>query len=187
MATFLSVVFGLMGSGKSRRARALAEATKAVHISSDVTRKEMAKVPLTERAENGFGKGIYSSAFTDMVYNEMLNMARSCIEDGKAVVLDATYSKKEKRDAVRDAAREWGAPLFFFFVETSEEVIRQRLLRRETKRVVSDGRLDVFPMHRDGFEFPEEDENVWRIRGDGGVDASVTRMVAIIQGALKDS
>ena len=99
-ALFVAVVFGLMGSGKSRRARALAEATGAAYISSDITRKHMAGVELTDRADENFGKGIYSTEFTDRVYQKMLSQARSCLDMGKSVVLDATYSKKHYREQV---------------------------------------------------------------------------------------
>ncbi len=185
MKPFVAVVFGLMGSGKSRRAKALAEATKANYISSDIIRKLMAKIPLTQRAERHFGKGIYSKQFTEKVYQEMLNQAYASLEAGTPAVLDATYSKRSHRDQVREAAAQWNAPLFFFFVDTSEEVIRQRLLRRERKKVISDGRLDVFPQHKESFQPPQEDENIIRISGEEGVDRAVGEMVAIIKGALE--
>ncbi len=177
---FVAVVFGLMGSGKSRRARELAERTGAAYLSSDITRKRMANVSLTERAGKVFGEGVYSPGFTDEVYREMLNQAERYLAQGKGVVLDATYSKRRYRDQVRDAAKRWGVPLFFFFVDTPEEVIRQRLLRRERKKVISDGRLDVFPQHKAGFEHPFEDEVVMVIPGEGGVDRAVDEMVATI-------
>ena len=181
---FVAAVFGLMGSGKSRRARALAEATGSVYISSDITRKQMANVALTERAESSFGEGIYSPEFTHKVYQEMLKRASASIQQDRSAVLDATYSKRRYRDQLRETFSGWGIPLFLFFVDTPEEVIRQRLLRREQKKVISDGRLDVFPQHKEGFEFPEEDEAVIRVSGDKGVDVAVSEMVAIIKGAL---
>ncbi len=181
---FLAVVFGLMGSGKSKRASTLARVVGAAYISSDITRKRMANVALTERAEKSFGQGIYSREFTERVYSEMLNMARKRLSSGKPVVMDATYSKRRHRDQARALAMELGTPFFLFFVDTPEKVIRERLLRRERKRVVSDGRIDVFPKHREEFEFPDEDEKAAFVPGEGGVDGAVKEMVAIIEDAL---
>ncbi len=184
MQPLLAVVFGLMGSGKSKRASTLARLLGATYVSSDITRKRMANVALTERAEDSFGKGIYSKDFTERVYQQMLTVARESLASGKPVVLDATYSKRAQREQVRALATELGTPFFLFFVNTPERVIKKRLLRRERKQVVSDGRIDVFPQHRAGFELPEKDEGAAAVPGEGGVDGAVEVMVAIIEGAL---
>jgi len=58
------VVFGLMGTGKSSRSRALAGALGCPVIHSDAVRKHLAGLKPTDRVPVAFGQGIYDEDFS---------------------------------------------------------------------------------------------------------------------------
>ena len=70
------VVFGLMGTGKSNRSRALAAALGWPVIHSDAVRKTLAGLKPTDRVPVEFGKGIYDEDFSARTYDEMLPPGR---------------------------------------------------------------------------------------------------------------
>ena len=65
MGRLIVVVFGLMGSGKSNRSRALAASLNWPVIHSDAVRKTLAGLKPTDRVPVEFGQGIYDEDFSD--------------------------------------------------------------------------------------------------------------------------
>ena len=64
----LILVAGLMGTGKSVMARALAPLIGAEIIQTDAVRKEMLRIPASEHRYEGFGQGIYSADISRKTY-----------------------------------------------------------------------------------------------------------------------
>ena len=77
MGRLIVVVFGLMGSGKSSRSRALAASLDWPVIHSDAVRKNLAGLKPTDRVPVEFGQGIYGEDFSTRTYDEMLRQAGS--------------------------------------------------------------------------------------------------------------
>ena len=77
MGRLIVVVFGLMGSGKSSRSRALAASLNWPVIHSDAVRKTLAGLKPTDRVPVEFGQGIYDEDFSTRTYDEMLRHAES--------------------------------------------------------------------------------------------------------------
>ena len=153
----LAVVSGIVGSGKSTVAQSLAPRIGAELISSDIIRKEIAGIPATERRLDKFGKGIYSKEFSLKTYNEIFHRAEGYIRSGASIVLDATFSKREQRRAVLLLAEKLKAKPFFIECTCSEEMIRERLMKRvNDKKTASDARLDIYPSLKRGFQNIEE-------------------------------
>jgi uncharacterized protein len=153
----LIVIFGLIGTGKSTLARALSEELSCGVISSDEVRKEIMGISPNERRYEGFDKGIYSRNITDITYREVLNRGRRAIELGKIVILDASFSKRGLRKLVLHEAEALGALLYFIETKASEEAIKERLTKRESKGgAISDGRLGIFERFKEAFEEPSE-------------------------------
>ena len=149
----LILMAGLMGTGKSVLARNIAPYLGAEVIRTDVLRKEIFHLMPTERHYEDFGKGIYSDDISRRTYEEALAMACEKLQEGRSVIIDASYKRREERmKAVRAAQR---ALADFFVIECicPEEVIAERLhLRTSDPEEVSDGRWELFQLQKGDFE-----------------------------------
>ena len=123
----LVMLMGVAGSGKSSLARPLAARLGAAWISSDITRKQLAGVPATQ----ALTPEQYSAEQTERTYAALLDMARNELEQGHAVVLDATFLQANRRAPVIELARTAGAPLTVVWCRARQDAIERHLQRRE--------------------------------------------------------
>jgi aminoglycoside phosphotransferase family enzyme/predicted kinase len=155
----LIITCGLMGSGKSSSAAALAFQLGADIFSSDVVRKRLAHLPEHARDYSGYGKGIYSAAFDEATYGNLLTSAEASLGRGRTVIVDATFRRKRDRDRFRQLAERSSVPFHIVHTVCPEEVIRERLERRiATPGTISDGRWELFRDQADEFEPPDGSE-----------------------------
>jgi aminoglycoside phosphotransferase family enzyme/predicted kinase len=127
----LIAMTGLSGTGKSTVARRLARTIGARHFSSDVVRKELAGV--SGGAAAGWGEGIYRPELTEATYARLFALARTRLNEGIPVVLDAAFLDAEQRMAAAAAAQATGVP--FALVETicDEATVAARLAARAAR------------------------------------------------------
>ena len=145
MGGLIVVVFGLMGTGKSSRSRALAEVRDWPVIHSDALRKHLAGLAPTDRVPVAFGQGIYDEDFSTRTYAEMLRIAEAHLAAGRSVILDGSYKRAAERERVRQLARDRGARVIFVYCECPPEVARERLgIRLTDPEAISDGRVELF-------------------------------------------
>ena len=107
----LFLVGGLPGTGKSTLAVGLAEATGAVLLRSDVTRKELAGLSPTDRAGDGYEEGLYRPSATDAVYRSLVDAARERLASGESVILDASWAAAAHRHVAEGLARSTASDL----------------------------------------------------------------------------
>ena len=149
----LIITVGLTGSGKSTLANALAGRLGAAIVSSDAVRKQLQGIDPTEPHVEPVDAGIYSPEVTERTYAALLDQARPWLERGKPVILDASYLQREPREAALRLADEMGARFLALDCQADEPLIRERLSeRRREKRVVSDGRWEIYQAQRDRRE-----------------------------------
>jgi uncharacterized protein len=129
----LVVVGGLPATGKSTVAAGVAAELGAVVIRSDEVRKELAGVPAGRSAAAPLGKGIYSPHSTDATYRELLVRARSLLELGESVVLDATWQDPDHRRAATVLAAETVADLTELRCVCPVDVAARRATRRSAE------------------------------------------------------
>ena len=144
---------GLIGTGKSTLAQAVAAALDIRLYSSDCLRKERAGLDpqIPQRVE--FGTGIYSKASSADTYVALLDFARQALEAGASVVLDAAYPRNEDRLGVADLARKLGAKCHIIQCIAPDEIIHRRLQERNHHiGVISDGRWSLFPQFKRSYE-----------------------------------
>lgn len=148
----LIITVGLVGTGKSTVANALAKRLGLTVISSDVTRKKLAGVAAGERCFEDFSSGIYSSEFNRRTYDAIFDEARKILGRGGPVVLDASFIKAEERLKAKEIAAETGADFYVIECTLPEAEIKKRLAKRLELGSVSDGRWEIYLPQKQKFE-----------------------------------
>jgi uncharacterized protein len=149
----LIIMVGLVGSGKTTLADALAGRLGAVHISSDVTRKRLAGIPETEhRFGDEAGKGIYSQEYNSRTYESIYKQADEALRGNTSAILDAAFLRQAEREKAATIAEEAGAYWMIVECRLSPELTRSRLLQRLGEVTASDGRWDIYTRQLGWFE-----------------------------------
>jgi len=148
----LLITTGLVGTGKSTLARALAARLGLTHISSDVTRKQLANIPLTEKRPEGFDQGIYSTEFSRRTYDKMFAGAAEVLGEGGSVILDASFIQSAERVKAKELAKKMNAEFFILHCVLEEDIIKERLEQRAKAGSVSDGRWEILEPQKARFE-----------------------------------
>lgn len=160
----VAVVMGRVGTGKSTVARELGVMLGWPVCASDRIRKQTAGVPLYERGDADERARLYADAQTERTYAALLDQALERATHRQSIVLDATFSRRHHREALRQALRARGISYVFLEMTASDEVIRERLQQREADaRVVSDARLGDFEMLAARYEAPDALEDAWHL------------------------
>ncbi len=146
----LWVFCGLPATGKSTLAKRTAAALFISLFQSDMVRKQDQPEPHPEIA--GFDEGLYRPMMRGRVYAHLLAMAQDELKSGKSVVLDATFSTRKWREAVRQLALDIDAGLIFVECTCKTDTIRSRLKQRENVPGDSDARLTHFQQLIEKFE-----------------------------------
>jgi hypothetical protein len=152
----LIITTGLVATGKTVIAQALAQRIGAALISSDMVRKELAGIPATEHRFEEYEGGIYSPEFTLRTYQEVLHRAKEYLAQGRSAIIDATFRRGGERQRAKAVAEEMGAE--FWIIETicPEEVAKERLEQRLREGTVSDARWEIYEAQRREFEAVKE-------------------------------
>ncbi|MEV4643554.1 AAA family ATPase [Saccharopolyspora sp. NPDC049357] len=136
----LVVVGGLPGVGKSTVAGALADRMGGVLLRTDQIRREMPRAAGLDPGA-GYGRGLYDSAQVHDTYGEMFSRCSQLIEYGESVILDASWSNADEREAARALAREGRAAITELRCDAPRDVAAARLAARVND--VSDATADV--------------------------------------------
>ena len=124
----LIITFGVSGSGKTFISRDIAQRVQAVHLRSDIERKRLAGLkPLERSAEKG---ALYSGEISRQTYQRLLDLAVLCLDEGMAVIVDATFLKRCNRKLFIDLAGAQNAPCRILRFSASEELLGERVQKR---------------------------------------------------------
>ncbi len=154
------ILMGRIGTGKSTLAGLLASHLNIEQYSSDTIRKSLAGLPLTERTPPARRESLYSAGMSSKTYDRLIKKALESIKDGKAVIIDATFSHQQIRQKLITAIKSEAAPYLFVEAQASDETIINRLHERKGKTgIISDARLEDFEKLTESYEIPSELEN----------------------------
>ena len=132
---------GCSGTGKSTLARSLApllgQAPGAIHLNSDVERKEIAGVSEQHR----LGAAGYTPEVVACVYQRLQSKAARALRSGYSVVVDATFLRPETRAGIAAIAQRLDVPFTGLWLTVPEPMASQRVLSRRAD--VSDATADV--------------------------------------------
>lgn len=173
----LILTCGLTGSGKSTLAEGLSFELGLKIVDSDRTRKELTGIAPFEHFTDEYAGGIYSPETTRAVYNALFDRAREALSAGHSIIIDATFKSRADRDRFRLLAEECGTRFRLFHTDCSDGAAKRRLSRRaKGKKVVSDGRWEVYVRQKEEFEPVDAAiEGGISIDTSGGPDQTVDR------------
>ena len=158
----LTIIFyGLTGSGKSRNAKAFADTFGCAYLNTDICRKEMFHMQVSEKHYVPFGSSIYSEDNTLKVYDYLGERSYKMGLLGRLVVVDGTFLKRIYYDTFLNKR---GLKIFKVKCEAPMDMLRKRLEMRINKKSISDGRLEILVeqskiLEDIGFDFLLHTEN----------------------------
>lgn len=126
----LVVVGGAPGTGKTTVARALGVELGWDVLRSDEVRKGLAGLGPGERASADFGHGIYTEEWSRRTYDELLRRAEDELGSGRSVILDATWSDVEERQAVARTAATTSSELVEVRCDLPADLAAERITAR---------------------------------------------------------
>jgi aminoglycoside phosphotransferase family enzyme/predicted kinase len=156
---FLVITHGFSGSGKTTLSQPLLELSGAIRLRSDVERKRMHGLAADARGGSGVGEGLYGAEATAATYGRLRDLARSAIEAGYGVIVDATFLKRAHRDLFRAVAASAAVPFLIVDFKASEALLRERVLARVRQgKDASDADLAVLEHQLATHEPLQDDE-----------------------------
>jgi len=129
----LLLIAGLPGSGKSTLAYSLAPDANFEVLRSDVVRKEL--------TASHVGENIYTDAWTERTYGELLARAEKLFWQGRRVLIDANFREDANRLRFLEAAGRWAVPALFVHCRADPAIIRKRLDARRNDASDADWRV----------------------------------------------
>ncbi|MDZ7691100.1 MAG: AAA family ATPase [Balneolaceae bacterium] len=126
-------------------------------FSSDRIRKTLAGLPLKQRTPAEHRKSLYSPEMSIKTYEKLQSVGIERLEDGKNVIMDATFSSREIRSRVVEMLEEKKFNYVFIEAQASDEIIQKRLKERDHKQgLISDARLEDFELLDKYYQPPQE-------------------------------
>jgi predicted kinase len=103
----------------------------AIRIRSDVERKRLFGLAALQRsaAQN---LDIYTPEATRRTFDRLWNCARTTLQAGYPVIVDAAFLRRDERSAFRALATELQVPFSILHCHAAESLLRQRVALRET-------------------------------------------------------
>lgn len=155
----LIAVGGFSGSGKSTLSKMLApligDGVGALHIRSDIVRRKL----MDWDEFSPMPKDAYSAEKSEQVYERMRQIAKTALEAGHCVVLDAVFDRQMDRIPLDAIARNAGAAFDGLWLEAAPNILKSRISART--RDASDATVDVLVAQLDRAAKRNE-ENRWR-------------------------
>ncbi|MEC7787881.1 MAG: AAA family ATPase [Chloroflexota bacterium] len=134
------VLSGVSGSGKSLLGAAVAARIGAVWLNSDVIRKELAGIPVTEVLDAGH----YDLDMNVEVYQTLRERTQKYLREGFTVVADATHLQKVQRAETLQAAQHTKAETLLVGLRISEPLASQRVTDRARQTGnISDATVEI--------------------------------------------
>ena len=157
----LLLIAGVSGSGKSWLARRLAPALQMTHVRSDVERKRLGCLELTERSSSDLGQNLYSPAMTDAVYARLRECAGAILSGGHSALIDATFSMRAMRQRFVTLAARLGIRVGMIQCKAALPILRARLAeRRRAGQDASEADDRVLDWQLQRLEPVEPDEGI---------------------------
>lgn len=172
-------VMGKVASGKSSLAQVLGKVLGCEVLSSDRIRKALAGVHPNNRGNADERAELYTQDMTERTYGKLAEGALANLHRGGWTIVDATFSKKQSRDALNAAVAEQGGGCVWIEAKANDAATQERLRAREkSPSVVSDARLEDRSMLDAGYEPPDEIPDRLSLANEGSLEKVVRESLA---------
>ncbi|MNO58394.1 hypothetical protein D3C76_489500 [compost metagenome] len=180
----LAITHGVSAVGKSHVAMRMVEALGAVRVRSDVERKRL--FGEQQQADAGqLSTGIYDQDASVATYQRLHEVAATVLRAGFPVVLDATYLKRDQRQAAADIASQTGVPFLILDCHAPDAVIASWLEQRRAENTdPSDATLEVVKAQQASREPLSAQELVQSTRVDTQSAGSMDQVIEQIRQRL---
>ncbi|MDN8615216.1 AAA family ATPase [Variovorax ginsengisoli] len=127
----LMITHGLSGSGKTTIATEMLASAGAIRIRSDVERKRLFGLQPLHRSMD-LGHDIYTPDATRRTFDRLWACARTALQAGYPVIVDAAFLRRDERLAFRALAIELGVPFAILHCEATPAQLRERVAARQS-------------------------------------------------------
>ncbi|HEX7114804.1 MAG TPA: AAA family ATPase [Steroidobacter sp.] len=149
----LAITCGLSGSGKTWLSSQLMTALGWLRVRSDVERKRLAGLRPEQSSRTLVGHDIYTREFNERVYSRLRALARTMLEAGHSVIVDAAFLRREERSSLLALAEELAVPGRIVHCVAPIDQLRERLERRQrAANDASEADASVMEKQRDYWE-----------------------------------
>jgi aminoglycoside phosphotransferase family enzyme/predicted kinase len=150
---------GVTGSGKTTVSQLLLQSLGAVRVRSDVERKRLVGIAVTDHEHIGIDSGLYDAVTTRRTYEQLMRATTAIVDAGFPAIVDATFLHRVDRQAFRALSEQLSAALTIVVCEATPETLRARVATRVVRGTdASDATLEVLAHQLAAFEAPAEDE-----------------------------
>ena len=168
-APWLVIMHGVSGTGKSTASETLLEHTGAIRLRSDVERKRLFGLSPLAQGSGELKPDLYGMETTRKTYDRLQALARRLLLFGYPVIVDATFLKRQHRDAFRKLAASLNVPFLILDMQTAPATRRQRVTARAVAPDnVSEADLFVLEQQEQGQEPLGPDERAATVMLHGG-------------------
>lgn len=175
---YLAITRGLSGSGKTHVSQLALERTGAIRLRSDVERKRLFGLHAGASSHSPLQRGIYDDRANERTFARLAELARSVVEAGYPVIVDATFILHARRRTFAELAAALQVPFAILDCRAEDAVLEARLLRRQTRRAdASEAGIDVMRRQKQLAEALAPSERHAAIVIDTGDEASLARAI----------
>jgi predicted kinase len=165
----LYLFIGYPGAGKTTTSKIIAEKTGAVHLWADMERHKRFENPSHSKAES------------DELYARLNEEADQLLAQGKSVIFDTNFNYYSDRQLLREIADRHGADTIVIWVQTPENIARQRAvgshqIRNYYTMNMTDEQFDSIVSK---LEPPRENEKVIKIDGANFGSEQITHILGL--------
>lgn len=128
---WLLITHGVSGSGKTHGTQTLVDELGAIRIRSDVERKRLFGLEPDEHSDPKLSADMYSAEATRRTYDRLREQAGTILDAGFPAIVDATFLRREHRDAFRGLAQDRSVPFRILDFRAAEETLKTRVARRK--------------------------------------------------------
>jgi aminoglycoside phosphotransferase family enzyme len=138
----LLITHGFAGAGKTRLTEPVLAALGAVRLRSDIERRRLAGMKLSERRDAE--RRLDDPAFSERTYRHLLAQARTLLDAGWPVIVDASFLERTRRERFAELAAHRRLPFLVLDFRADREILRARIRQRAAgDTAASDGGLAV--------------------------------------------
>ena len=181
-APWLAIMHGVTGTGKSTVSETLLEQTGAIRLRSDVERKRLFGLSPSDRSSGEIKDAVYGTETTRKTYDRLQALARQLLLFGYPVIVDATFLKRQHRDAFKKLAASFKVPFLMLDVQAKPATLRERIAARAvTSDDVSEADLSVLEQQERDQEPLAPDERVSTLRLDSGDPFDLAEITGMLE------